>query len=334
MTTRFSCSKLDDDDAWLLMGHSVRHPITGTVRTADEAEFQNFTIVDLFTRRELPHSMSQLRQDKYLYFPVPLANRTWLYHEDFRQQLTLDKDENAMIKAALGRKAIDAPAPSGRWSPLITLAPLAVGVALADDMIMLLLSLVAVLGAQLCSEWSNSVYWYQYLRPATFAPRLVFYVLLLARLGGAVGEANGLNMLGWFVALAMMGADILLGDLRMFLTVGLLASWEITHCLPKRLFVCKRHGAMFYEQRFGSRGNVPEEVVGFAPWASDFALIADLRGVLVELRPLTDEAWELLFGQSGEEEHIGVMGLDVFSKELPTLMHVQEEAKKKSTPVS
>lgn len=71
-----------------------------------------------------------------------------------------------MIKAALGRKAIDAPAPSGRWSPLITLAPLAVGVALADDMIMLLLSLVAVLGAQLCSEWSNSVYWYQYLRPA------------------------------------------------------------------------------------------------------------------------------------------------------------------------
>lgn len=49
--------------------------------------------------------------------------------------------------------------------------------------------------------------------------------------------------------------------------------------------------------------------------ASDFALIADLRGVLVELRPLTDEAWELLFEQSGEEEHIGVMGLDVFSKD-------------------
>lgn len=316
----------------MLMGHTVRHPITGAIHTADEPDFQDYTIVDLFIRAGLPDSMGKLRLDKYLYSAVPLTTRTWLYHEDFRRQLTLDKDENAMIRAALMRKCIDAPTPSGRWSPLVTLAPLVVGVALSDDTLMLLLSLLAVLSASVGSEWANSVAWYQLVRPISLLPRLAFYAAVLLRIGGATGAASGLNSLGFVVVLATMGADVLLGDLRVFLTARLLASWEITHCLPRRLFVCKRHGAMSYEKRFGARGKIPEEVVGFSPWASDQALIADIQGVLVELRPMTDHAWELLYEQSNHDERIGVVGLDIFSDKFPTLRAVQAESARIGRP--
>lgn len=313
-----------------VMGTSFRHPITGEVRTAGDSSFKDFTLVDLYKRRRLSNSLEQLMTDKYLFRPVALKHRTWLYHDDYRRQLTLESDENAMMRVALANNCIDAPTSAGRWSPVMTLTPFAVGVALTDDMIMLLFSLIIVLFVQLASQWTNSGKWYRHLRPITLLPRSALYLVILARFGMSFGSGNGMNLLGYLVAVIMLVVDLLVGDLAVLRSIQLHARWHMTHRLPGGIFICNRAGAAWYEDVYGDRGIVAEEVSGFSPWQTEQALIMDLEGIIVELRPLQRKEWEIVFDQQvAFGEKVVVLGLDIFTDVLPTAASITEAELKK-----
>jgi len=315
-----------------MMGRSYRHPITGEIQTASNPAFKDFLLVDLFAREACPTSLDKLAADKYLFRAVPLLNRTWLYHDDFRLQITLEKDEDAMVAVALGHWCVDAPINGGRWSPTIALAPLVMGVAFMNDLLALLASIALFVMVQSISGWTNSAKWYCYLRPLTFIPRTLVYLFLLVRF--MTRSNTPMVVVGFLVAFVAAAAD-LAGDVMLLRSVPLRARWQITHRLANRVYVCSRIGAARYEHRYGSRGIVPEEVVGFSPWRREHALIADLQGILFELRPVSAQDWEILADQLAiYEEKAEVLGVDIFDDHIPTAAALVDSLSKPRSPKS
>merc|ERR1719401_1385176 len=118
-------------------------------------------------------------------------------------------------------------------------------------------------------------------------------------------------------------------------SVSFWARWQITHRLANRVYVCSRIGAAWYEHQFGSRGSVPEEVVGFSPWRREQALIADLQGMLFELRPMSAEEWGILFEQAERyQEKVVVLSLDIFDASIPTAAALADATSKPRSPKS
>merc|ERR1719401_477878 len=118
-------------------------------------------------------------------------------------------------------------------------------------------------------------------------------------------------------------------------SVSFWARWQITHRLANRVYVCSRIGAAWYEHQFGSRGSVPEEVVGFSPWRREQALIAELQGMLFELRPVSAEDWKILADQIVVyEEEAVVLGVDIFDDHIPTAAALVDSLSKPRSPKS
>merc|ERR1719223_14248 len=92
-------------------------------------------------------------------------------------------------------------------------------------------------------------------------------------------------------------------------------SYEVLMPLPNRIFICRRHGAAHSRDVYGSCLPVNEKITGMGSWAPDFVLIADVSGLICELRPMRKEDWKLLV-----EEHAlnpkapqRYFGMDVFA---------------------
>merc|ERR1719203_2418920 len=131
---------------------------------------------------------------------------------------------------------------------------------------------------------------------------------------------NALALIGFCAAIGLMIVDFFSGDLQTLMWYRLNCSYEIIKILPNRVFICRRHGASHQEDVFGTRGRVAESITGLGAWQRGFYIIADIHGILAELRPVSREVWHSIHDeQSIQSRQLTFFGMDVFSSDFPAI---------------
>lgn len=218
-----------------------------------------------------------------------------------------------MITHVLAQWCIDAPAHAGRFSPLVCFVPLTVATCLTGQFLIVALALCAMGLVHMVNHHTNNPTMYRYARILTLIPRYAFIVYALTQFQ----TDTTLGLVGSILVVASALLDVALGDVGSFFSYKLHCKHSVVTIPPhSRLFICDRFGAHHQEEIYGSRGHVEEEVSGFANWKHTNSLIADIHGLIVELRPLEVEDWLSLRDQFYKSQKpIPYVCLNVFGED-------------------
>lgn len=301
-----------------LMGKAFRNPLTGKVSLKDFGSFPDYVVADLYTRKKLSCGLHSLHKDPYLLRVIPLQTRTWIYHQLFKEGKALSMSgvaEDAMIRSVLEMPCIDADVSSGKWSSVMFYAPILFVMCLSKD-------LTAVIGGifTLCATLSVTIYmnnpkYYRLTRVATWPLRAAFFVWIIWRMG-AIENGNAMTAFGFVFALIFTVVEMCSGDCSTLQAYRLHCHYEVLRPLPNRLFICCRHGAAHSAEIFGSHLAIDEKITGIATdaWQSDYALIADVKGLIVELKPVLQDEWNQAYqDKEADGRQLRYIGLDVFA---------------------
>lgn len=304
--------------AQALMGHTQRSPITGEISLENAQKVADFFVVDLMKRPALPSSIQALAQDPYIFRPVPLAYRTWFYHTFWkrREMVSLQvhgaiKHEHEMLVHALNLKCVDAQVSAGRHSSMVIYAVAAFLSPLTSDNYLIITSLLITILLYVVSVATNHPSKYRYSRVVTLPVRLANFIWIVLRFQAT----SVLATVGWVSALAGPLIDALTGDAAFVTNYKYSCHHDILRILPNRVFICERKGGRFQDIAFGSRGQVDERVTGFKNWCSVHTLMADISGLICELRPMSPEDWlQIMEEWAASGSHaLPYLGLDVFA---------------------
>lgn len=314
-----------DREVGALMGKAWRNPVTGTVQIKAYGGFQDFCVADLWTRPSLQGSASDLAGDPYLFRPFPMGMRTWIYHHLFRMGKVLDcsgAEEDAMIRYILGMHCIDADKSAGRWAPVMLYVPMILFLTIAADLGAAIVAIL-VLALVLAIQWiMNTPELYRWSRPVHLPLRIVLFFQLIEHMGAkSAAGGSAASQLGFIIAIAFCVGEIVIGDGGALGGYRLHCSYEVIRVLPNRIFVCRRHGAAHSADILGRSLPVNEKITGMGNWQPDFVLIADVKGLIVELRPMSINDWKLVFTEKmiDHETIHRYIGLDVYSPGAATI---------------
>mmetsp|Transcript_34637 Transcript_34637/g.78309 ORF Transcript_34637/g.78309 Transcript_34637/m.78309 type:complete len:383 (+) Transcript_34637:147-1295(+) len=326
----FLIRRMKGRDKTALIGSCTRSAVTGEIHIRRLGDFPDYCLVDLFTRRSLMGDVKSYAANPYLFRPVPLAYRTWIYHSFFRDGKSIKKDgsqslaeqaEDGIISQVLSEPCIDAPVSGGRWSPLACNALMVLATCLTGDIYIVAPGNILILVLYFITWYSNNPARYRYCRLLALPPRLIFVGFLLLQF-----HADALSVIGVILALLVFFVD-LLGDVDTVHTYGYHCSYEIVRSLPNRVFVCKRSGAASLDEDLSpDRAVVSELVSGMGSWDATNALIADMHGILVELRPMEPRDWQGL--KRAYDLSMGELlfaGVDAYNEHLPSARALEEE---------
>jgi len=308
-----------------LMGKLHRNAISGEVRMRGAEKFPDYGLVDLYTRPVLANTFGQYVTDEYLFRPVPLAHRTWIYHTYFREQVqTESPSEIAMLKMALSERCIDAPIDAGRWSPIMCFAWTTLATSLTGNYIIVVPAVFCFFALYLLSQLANAPGWYKYERIVSLPLRLAFLGLVFWQ----VSTSDVVAVIGTVLVVLLSAVDFALGDLSQLLSYRHLCAYEVLSMLPNRVLICQRRGAAHFEDTFGDRGLVPEAISGMGSWARSFTLIADMHGLLFELRPMSQADWQALRIRIDTNRKVPpFVGLDIYSDHCQTAREREAQLK-------
>eukprot|EP00439_Symbiodinium_sp_Y106_P042535 s2907_g5.t1 len=232
------------------------------------------------------------RLDHYIFRPYVMANRTWIYHKfakDPSKLATVNaKDSmNGMIKKILELQCVDVDINSGRHSPLM-LHP---GRSRALN------------GPCLRLPAGDQKEKYNWVR----------LWLLPLRLVAATGIVLRTMELTQFVSVVVFSAlslltlvvDFVFGDMFMLWSYRFECSYKVLDELPDRV--------------------ISTEVTGSA-WDPRYSLIADIRGLLCELRrPRLEELQELIETFQESQEDFGFFSIKCFSSDRPNFAAMEPD---------
>lgn len=310
------------------IGKVFRDPMSAKVKLVYDGHNRfDFHAVDLWTRPTVEGSIEKLKKDRYLFKPVPLLYRTWMYHESYRHHKNIDAsaDDTGVIREILNFSAVDADLAAGRWSPLVALVPASFFCALTCDELSVGAAVVLTWIMQRAGMILNSPERYKELRFWLLIPRLAWIAFVIWRAISWVPQAVPLNIIGLAGTLIFCMLDFYYGDKETMAKFRLSCQYEVIKVLPNRVFVCRRVGAADLEQLFGSRGHVHQNVTGIGQWGKDMVLIAEIMGCIFELRPFNQKDWNLLIQQSEGDDNarLSVWGLDCYDKGCPTWLDLR-----------
>jgi len=320
-----------------ILGEAMRSPVTGKVHLKHASILRDFAMVDLWERQALYGSAKDLALDPYLFKIVPMPYRTWAYHCYFRDphELAQGKTDNSILQRVLEETHIDATASGGKWSSAIAYAPAAFIACLTADP-MTSLSLATFTSFLLiASVLSNSPGHYRLSRAFMVLPRIFFMIFVFSRMMSLEkGGSGSFHTLAFVLILFCVFADFY-GDWQQLWSNGITCTYKVMKILPNRLFICRREGAAFLEDPDYSP--VSEVVTGMGSWEPEMCLLVEIRGLVCQLKPLTEEDWTRAFEQRQNSAHSGegaqplsFMGLDIFNSAHRTLdEHDLENAIKK-----
>ena len=251
----------------------------------------DFHAVDLWTRPTVEGSIEKLKKDRYLFKPVPLLYRTWMYHESYRHHKNIDAtaDDAGVIREVLNFSAVDADLAAGRWSPLVALLPASFFCALTCDELSVGAAVVLTWIMQRASMILNIPERYKELRFWLLLPRLIWVAFVIWRAVSWLPDAVPLNVIGLAGTLIFCMVDFYYGDKETMTKFRLSCRYKVVKTLPNRVFVCRRIGAAELESIFGSRGRVHQNITGMGQWGREMVLIAEIMGCIFELRPFNQQ---------------------------------------------
>eukprot|EP00435_Cladocopium_sp_Y103_P021897 s2539_g5.t1 len=301
------------------IGKVFRDPMSAKVKLVyDGHNRYDFHAVDLWTRPTVEGSIEKLKKDRYLFKPIPMLYRTWMYHESYRHHKNIDatSEDAGVIREILNFMCIDADLSAGRWSPLVALLPASFCCALTCDELSVGGAVVLTWIMQRAGMMLNSPERYKELRFWLLLPRLTWMAFVIWRAVSWIPDAVPLNIIGLIGTLIFCLLDLFYGDKETFAKYRLSCSYEILKTLPNRVFVCRRVGAADLETLFGARGHVHQNITGIGAWAREMVVIAEIMGCIFELRPFSQKDWNLLIQQSRGDDNarLSVWGLDCYNR--------------------
>jgi hypothetical protein len=312
-----------------ILGRCTRNAVTGTINLREAGAYRDFAAVDLYERKELYGHPESLCEDPYFFKIVPLLYRTWMYHYYFGSEHTLAKSKgnDGIMNMVLEKQVIDAPVTAGRWSSAILYAPAAMISCVTADITSVIITAIFLWFMLAVSVLCNSPRFYTWVRPITIGPRIVYMIIVLVRMFSNASDGfyvilGGLGMLGCAIV------DVVRGDLGELTGIRFICNYEVIKILPQRVFVCRRNGADRLEM-FGPHGKVHEFVTGQGNWSHDMALIAEIRGLVVELRPMSRQDWSTAWAERADtSKPVFFMGLDIFKPGIRSIDRLQFEEMK------
>lgn len=291
-----------------MMGRMRRSPITGQVVLQATRSFPNFALVDLWKRPGLPTELYKLKEDPFLFKPVALGLRTWIYHFQYLNNEFVEGGEDSMLRTALDQTCLDAPVQAGRWSSLASCMPFFTAVGLTGDFEFVIIALFLVIilynAAVLCNRPQLCVY----ERMFTFPLRVAFLIMTVR----AFKTTNYVAIVGFLVILAAGLLDFC-SDFSALMNLRLRSTYKVLKVLPGRVFICTRLGPPGSEACPGVQKPVPEVVAGFVPWEKHNAVLAEIGGLIIELVPMTKKDWKIAREASlASEKPLPYVCLEVF----------------------
>eukprot|EP00927_Polykrikos_kofoidii_P066408 TRINITY_DN62008_c0_g1_i1.p1 TRINITY_DN62008_c0_g1~~TRINITY_DN62008_c0_g1_i1.p1 ORF type:complete len:404 (+),score=81.81 TRINITY_DN62008_c0_g1_i1:52-1212(+) len=308
------------------MGKVGRQSYTGDCQLHNMGKDHDFVVVDLLTRPCLFGHVKEFIDDPYIFKPVPLSYRTWIYHSHYRSgrniQSPLQSGDDVLLRDALVEWCIDARVNAGQWSPTLIYILLGFVATISGDRFYTAVALLECVFLYLAASMMNEPDWYRFERIVTMPSRLAFFIYTIIRMFMA---QTGLVAIGTALCALLMILDAIFGDGMMLVNYKLTCKYEIVRELPNRLFVCQRIGAA------GQKGgeDVPTIISGMMRWENHWVLIADIKGLLVELQPMTAADWSKLTKEYALKAQPQLFfGLDVYDDHMPTALHLIKQLTK------
>lgn len=322
--------RIDEEFGNVCAIHGVcsRNAVTGQVSLKRANLFPDFTVVDLWTRPSLFGDPKRLVADKYIFKPEPFLYRTWMYHICYQSPTEMARHHgvNGILEYVLSNRVIDmSTIHAGRYCPILYLCPMCLFSCLTSDIWFVVIAVVISLFTLGVFVLLNNAGWYYWCRPLTLPVRLflMFYMHFQIPITKEVENGQFGVVFGILLSTAAIVVDLVLGDLNYITSFGLHCHYEVLKELPGRVFVCRRHGAAFGED-WSARKAVDPDVSGMGEWAIDMHLIAEVRGIVCELLPMTFEDWRTaLETVKMEGMPLPFIGLDIFDEFCPTLRDMQ-----------
>ncbi|CAJ1398055.1 unnamed protein product [Effrenium voratum] len=307
------------------MGKCWRNPITAKLMLKKVSTDNNFQIIDLFTRSRVAGTPQELARDPYLYKPVILTLRTWIYHDFFRQKkLVASADENGMVKWVLNIPCVDAPINSGQRSSVLFYMPMVLFTAFTKDAATVATSLMALIALGVLAAMCNSAQLYSRVRLYSIPMRLCHLGVVILTV--AQSTLDTMAVIGYLLTFLFIILDVANGDLAMLTSYRFWCHYAIIRELPMRCFVCRREGAAHLEELLGERAAIPTTVHGLSTWLKEYSFVVELCGALCQLERISLKEWQALL----EEQHNGkpkckYVTFGLFDKKTPSMWHFCED---------
>lgn len=218
-----------------------------------------------------------------------MGNRSWVYQSLVKHPPAGGEfgGSDQFVKETMVKNLVDAPVSGGCWSPVCTFVFTMFVTPLTGDLMIVFISW-AVLGLlYFISAQLNTHKNYFYTRATCLPVKLGFLVYVIV----ANNFRTTISAVGSVATILGLVVDSLLGDIKLLTSLRYHCHYQLVKDLNDRCWVFKRVGAAFFEEEFGDRGWVSPEITGLALWEKRFIVVADIRGLLCELRPMTKKDW-------------------------------------------
>jgi len=307
---------------------TTRNSVTGRIVMKEDRYIPGFVLVDLFGRRRLIGNPEQIMEDHYIFRPHVLSHRTWIYHKYAKDPRRLaqvnGKDSmNGMIKKILSIECIDVDVNTGRHSPLFAWMISSGFLSCTGDGALVTMMLVTSFFMCIITYSFNTPDRYDYIRVALLPLRIAVST-------GIVLQTS--NLTHWIsvvvfsvLSIAVLVIDFIFGDLFLIWAYRFQCSYKVLDQLPGRVFLCSRQGAAHLDDVLGQRLGITTEVIGCA-WDSRYSLIADLSGLICELRrPRLPELYGLLQEFQENQEDYGFLSVNCYSTDRPNFAALEQD---------
>lgn len=301
-----------------ILGKCTRNCVTGKIHLHEATARTDYAIVDLWDRPALYGSAESLAKDPYLFRIQPMPHRTWIYHQWFNDPAP---PPNGVIGKVLNEKAIDALG-TVRWSPSICYVISSFASCFVTDITIAFACTAVCVLLLAISELMNTPEAYRWVRPVTFVIRLAFFFYAFISMLNRMGD-GGTIILGFVVMISSFIVDFV-ADIRSLSSYQMNCRYEVIKGLPRRVFVCHRKGAAFLKDP--QWAPIAEFVTGVGAWSQSLFLIAEIRGLVCQLKPMGLEDWKEVCNQThSTREPAQFMSLGIYNKELKTAADIDVE---------
>lgn len=303
-------------------GCTSRNKLTGKIFMNEDRYLPNFNLVDLFGRRLIVMTPQEMLKDQYLFRFEAMPTRTWIFHAIVRDpaamtNMQIDDSQSSMIGKVLGEKVVDIPVATGERSPLLFWMPIIFLMGMTGDQNLVSFSLVSTMLIYAVTHTFNTPKKFTEVRKRLLPLRLASVGFFAWRFLAFPENQEYMPMVCILLSIVIIALDFFTGDMRVLKNVRFLASYSIIAELPNRIYLCKRHGAAHFQDVVGEREKIADAVIGKG-FKSTMALIADLNGLLVELRRPTLKEAQMMHEEYQESctDH-GFLSLRTYTRERP-----------------
>lgn len=306
------------------MGKIWRNPVTARLSLKKVSTQNNFQLIDLYTRSRVSGTPSELAKDPYLYKPVILSLRTWMYHDFFRQKkLVASADENGMVKWVLDLPCVDAPINAGQKSSVLYYMPMALMSSFTKDAATVASTLLALIALGLLSAMCNSAQLYSWQRIYGLPVRILHLTVLIFTVMQSTMDTMAL--VGYIITFMFVAMDVFDGDLRMLTSYRFWCHYAVVRELPMRCFICRREGAAHLEELIGERAAIPSTVHGLSTWLKEYSFVVELCGTLCQLERISLKEWQAVLAEQQEGRKFTYVSFGLFDKTTPSMWHFCED---------